>query len=163
MIIANGEILFMQSNPHKIRKTKMNFTQTTLFRKAVVAAMMLAVIGAGLALLPPRSAANNVPSPASAQQNDQPQVGPGIPLVGSNAAKSAASNTKAGSVLFFHKYTSDNANPSGVNTLISLTNANPRDAVTVRLFFVRDCTVINQFVNLAANQTQTLLASAVDP
>ncbi|HKQ75592.1 MAG TPA: PKD domain-containing protein [Blastocatellia bacterium] len=141
----------------------MNFTQTTLFRTAVVAAMALAVIGAGLALLPRASAANFVPPPASAQQNDQPQIGPGLPLVGSNATKSAASNTKAGSALFFHKYASDNANPSGINTLISLTNANPRDAVTVRLFFVRDCTVINQFVNLAANQTRTFLASSEDP
>ena len=163
MIIANGEILFMQSNPHKIRKPEMKLSQTTLFRKAVVAAMALAVLATGLALLPPTSAANNVPALASAQQNDQPQIGPGLPLVGSNAAKSAVSNTKAGSALFFHKYASDNANPSGVNTLISLTNTNPRDGVTARVFFVRDCTVINQFVSLAANQTRTLLASAEDP
>src|SRR5262245_41215769 len=163
MIIANGEILFMQSNPHNIKKSEMNFTQTTLFRKAVVSAMALALIATGLSLLPRASAANNVTAPAPAQQNDQPQVGPGLPLVGSNATKSAVSSTKAGSVLFFPKYTSDNANPGGVNTVISLTNGNPRDAVSVRLFFVRDCTVINQFVNLAPNQTRTLLASAEDP
>jgi len=145
----------MLSNPHKIKKPEMNLSQThsTLFRKAVFAAMALAVIASGLALLPL----------ASAQQNDQPQIGPGVPLVGSNATKSAISNTKAGSALFFHKYTSDNSNPSGVNTIISLTNTNPRDGVTARVFFVRDCTVISQYINLAANQTRALLASAEDP
>ncbi len=148
----------------------MNLTQThsTLFRKAIAAAMALAVIASGLALLRTASAANNVinfysaAAPASVAQNDQPQIGPGVPQVGSNAAKSGVSNTKAGSALFFHKYTSDSANPSGVNTIITLTNTNPRDAVTARLFFVRDCTVINQFANLAANQTRTFLASDVD-
>ncbi|MEK7830548.1 MAG: hypothetical protein AAB401_05640, partial [Acidobacteriota bacterium] len=66
-------------------------------------------------------------------------------------------------MLFFPKYTSDNANPSNTNTIISLTNVNPRDAVTLRLFFVRDCQVHNMFLNLAANQTRTLLASSEDP
>jgi len=154
----------MMSNPHKIRKTRMNLSQThyTLFRKAVVAAMVLAVIAFGLALLRPASAANTA-TPAAALQNDQPQIGPGVPQVGSNAPKSAISNTKAGSALFFHKYTSDSANPSGVNTLFTLTNSNPRDGVSVRLFYVRDCTVMSKFTNLAANQTQTFLASAEDP
>jgi HYR domain/PKD domain len=149
----------MQSNPHKIRKTEMTSTQPTLIRKAVAAVIALAVIVSGLALIRQASASSAL---TLAAQNDQPQIGPGVPLVGSNAVKSAISNTKAGSVLFFHKYTSDNANPSGVNTLISLTNVNPRDAAKVRVFFVRDCTVTSQFINLAANQTSTLLASAVD-
>ncbi|MGH9936185.1 MAG: hypothetical protein ACREAM_08065, partial [Blastocatellia bacterium] len=142
----------------------MNLSQNyyTLFRKAVAAAMVLAVIASGLALLRPASAAKTS-IPAAALQNDQPQIGPGVPQVGSNAPKSAVGATKAGSVLFFHKYTSDSANPSGVNTLITLTNSNPRDGVSVRLFYVRDCAVMSKFTNLAANQTQTFLASAEDP
>jgi len=154
----------MMSNPHKIRKTRMNLSQnySTLFRKAVAAAMVLAAIASGLALLRPASAAKTSPL-AAAMQNDQPQIGPGVTQVGSNAPKSAIGATKAGSVLFFHKYTSDNANPSGVNTLITLTNTNPRDGVSARLFYVRDCTVMSKFTNLAANQTQTFLASAEDP
>ncbi len=154
----------MRFNPHKIRHPEMYLSQThfTLFHKAVVVSMALAVIATCLALLPPASASNNILFSASAQSNDQPQVGPGIPLVGSNGAKSAISSTKAGSVLFFNKYTSDNSNPSGVNTVISLINSNPRDMVTVRLFFVRDCTVVSQYINLAPNQTRALLASAED-
>ena len=36
-----------------------------------------------------------------AAQGD-PQIAPGIPNVGSNAQRSAASSSKAGSILFFH-------------------------------------------------------------
>src|SRR5262245_10053013 len=50
----------------------------------------------------------------------QPQVGPGVPQVGSNAPRSSASSSKAGSVLFFHKYTSDTTRSNEVNTLITL-------------------------------------------
>src|SRR5262249_51398484 len=155
MIIANGEILFMLSNPHKIKKPEMNLSQThsTLFRKAVFAAMALAVIASGLALLPL----------ASAQQNHQPPIGPRGPPGGANATKSALSNTQTGSALLFHKYNTHNSNPSRCHTIISLTNTNPRDGVTARVFFVRYCTVISQYINLAANQTRALLASAEDP
>lgn len=167
--IANGEIFVMRSNPHKNRKTKTNSLPThfTHLRQTVVGALALAVIVSGVIALRPASAARNalnyIPVVAPALQNDQPQVGPGIPQVGSNAPKSAISNVKAGSVLFFHKYTSDSANPNNVNTLVSVTNANPRDGVTLRLFFVRDCTVSSRFLNLAANQTRTLLMSDEDP
>ncbi|MGH9770063.1 MAG: PKD domain-containing protein [Blastocatellia bacterium] len=141
----------------------MNLTQThyTLFQKIVAAALALAIIASGLTLPRPASAAN--PALTAAAQSDQPPVGPGVAQVGSNAPKSAISNTKAGSVLFFHKYTSDSANPSGVNTLFTLTNTNPRDSVVVRLFYVRDCTVASQFINLSANQARTFLASVEDP
>src|SRR5437868_6996764 len=71
----------------------------------------------------------------------QPQVGPGIPQVGSNAPRSAASSSKPGSLLFFPKFTSEASRPNDVNTLLSITNTNPRDAATVRVFFVHDCTV----------------------
>jgi len=127
----------MRSNPHKNRKTKTNSLPThfTHLRQTVVGALALAVIVSGVIALRSASAAHNalnsIPAFAPALLIDQPLVGPGIPQVGSNAPKSAISNVKAGSVLFFHKYTSDSANSSNVNTLVSLTNTNPRDGVTL--------------------------------
>ncbi len=88
----------------------------------------------------------------------QPQVGPGVPQVGANAPRSAAGSTKPGSLLFFPKYTSDDASPSTVNTLLTITNTNPRDAVSVRVFFVHDCIVEDVFITLVANQSRTLTA-----
>ncbi len=104
-------------------------------------------------------------TPGSASQTDpnQPQVGPGIPQVGSSAPRSASGGTKAGSVLFFHKYTSDTNRQNEVNTLITLTNTNPRDAVGVRIFFVHDCMYEDQFVTLVGNQSRTLVASRESP
>ncbi|MCI0337175.1 MAG: HYR domain-containing protein [Acidobacteria bacterium] len=93
----------------------------------------------------------------------QPQIGPGIQQVGSNAPRSAAGSTKAGSVLFFHKFISDTGRPNQVNTLLTLTNTNPRDTVSVRVFFVSDCVVADRFVTLVANQSHTLLASREVP
>lgn len=177
-LIANNEETFvMQFNPHKFRSGKMKYwrIKSTFSRKANSLTLTLAImIAASAALIFGSSAAaaqNNIIKSlaerfsllATAIQSDQPSVGPGIPRVGSNAPKGAISNNKAGSVLFFPKYTSSNGNPSGVNTLISLTNTNPRDGVTVRLFFVRDCQVHSMFLNLTGNQTRTLLASSEDP
>ncbi len=93
----------------------------------------------------------------------QPNIGPGMPRVGSNAAKSAASSSKPGSVLFFHKYTSDLARPNVVNTLLTLTNLNPRDGVAVNLYYVHDCAVDQSSISLTANQTRTLLMSKERP
>jgi hypothetical protein len=94
---------------------------------------------------------------------NQPQVGPGVSQVGSNAPRSSAGSTKAGSILFFHKYTSDVTRPNEVNTLITLTNTNPRDSVSVRVFFVHDCVFEDLFVTLVANQSRTLVASKESP
>lgn len=163
----------MQSNPHRFRSGEMKHirVQTTHAHKAAAFALLF-TMAVGLAHLLFGHSASAAAKPAAlkslspllaAVQNDQPQVGPGIPQVGSNAPKSALSNTKAGSVLFLSKYTSDNSNPSGVNTLISLTNTNPRDGITVRVFFVHDCQVRSTFLTLAGNQTRTLLASSEDP
>jgi len=105
----------------------------------------------------------DLPTATAAQISEQPVVGGGIPQVGSNAPQSALSNLKAGSLLFFPTYTSSSSSPSQVNTIITLTNTNPRDAVTVRLAWVHDCEVDNTFIILAANQTQTLLASLENP
>jgi hypothetical protein len=93
----------------------------------------------------------------------QPQVGPGVPQVGANATRSVAGSTKAGSLLFFPKYTSDAASASTVNTLLTLTNANPRDAIAVRVFFVHDCLIEAVYVTLVANQSRTLTASKESP
>src|SRR5262245_38598542 len=95
--------------------------------------------------------------------SQQPQVGPGVPQVGSSAPRSSASSSKAGSVLFFHRYTSDTARPNEVNTLITLTNANPRDSVIARVFFVHDGVFEDQFVTLVANQSRTLVAGGASP
>ena len=148
----------MQSNPHKNKFTTMKLLCSKAgFRRVWVGVLALAMMASGLFAMRSASAG------AGLFQSDQPQVGPGIPQVGGNSPKSALSSTKAGSVLFFHKYTSDATNPSGVNTLVTLTNTNPRDGVNVRLFFVRDCQVANQVVNLGANQTRTLMMSIEDP
>ncbi len=167
----------MQFNPHTFRSEKMKYRriQSIFSRRNIAFASMLAIMvatSAALFFASSASAAQNsvikslsarFSSLAAVIQSDQPSIGPGVPQVGSNAPKSAASNNKAGSVLFFSRYTSDNGNPSSVNTLISLTNTNPRDGATARLFFVRDCQVHSMFLNLAANQTRTLLASSEDP
>ncbi len=97
------------------------------------------------------------------QEIDQPVIGAGIPQVGSAAPRSGISNVKAGSLLFFPKYTSEANSPSRVNTLLTLTNTHPRDGVTLRLAFVHGCRVENRFVNLSANQTRTLLTSLESP
>ncbi|HMX25206.1 MAG TPA: HYR domain-containing protein, partial [Blastocatellia bacterium] len=150
----------MQFNPHDTKSGKMKFILRSQSARAARARKVAFLFV--LCLTATVSAAFFLGRSASAQ-NDQPQVGPGIPQVGSNAPKSAAGNTKAGSVLFLPKYTSDNANPSATNTLISLTNTNPRDGATVRVFFVRNCQVQSSFITLAANQTRTLLAGSEDP
>jgi hypothetical protein len=97
------------------------------------------------------------------QGSDQPVIGAGIPQVGSAAPRSGLSNLKPGSLLFFPKYTSEANSPSRVNTLLTFTNTNPRDGVTVRLAYLHGCRVENRFLNLSGNQTQTLLASLESP
>lgn len=93
----------------------------------------------------------------------QPQVGPGVPQVGSNAPRSSGSSTKAGSILFFHKYASDTTRSNEVNTLITLTNTNPRDSVIARVFFIHDGVFEDQFITLVANQSRTLVAGKESP
>ncbi|MDX2030330.1 MAG: HYR domain-containing protein [Blastocatellia bacterium] len=99
----------------------------------------------------------------AAEDPGQPGIGPGVPQVGSNAPRSAAGSNKAGSLLFFPKYTSDLASPNHVNTLLTITNTNPRDAVSVRVFFVHDCMTGEVSISLVANQSRTLLASRESP
>lgn len=93
----------------------------------------------------------------------QPPLGPGVPQVGSSAPRSAASTTKAGSILFFSKFTSDLARPNEVNSLLTLTNTNSRDAMTVRVFFISNCVVEDRFLTLAPNQSRSLLTGTEVP
>lgn len=90
-------------------------------------------------------------------------IGPGVAQVGSGAPKTNASSSKAGSVIFFHKYVSDSSDPGKVNTVVTLTNVNPNDGITVRLIAVHDCSTEDKFINLAANQSRTLLLSKEFP
>jgi hypothetical protein len=90
-------------------------------------------------------------------------IGPGVAQVGSGAPKTNASSSKAGSLLFFHKYASDSSKPNQTNTIVTLTNTNPNDGVTVRLMALHDCTMEDKFINLAANQSRTLLLSKEFP
>ncbi len=122
------------------------------FRLTLTALLVLVALSAGLIHL--RSAF---------AQSDNPQVGPGVPNVGSNAQRSAASSSKAGSILFFHKYTSSTQAANNVNTLITLTNAHPTAGVALRLSWVHGCALDTTFITLAGNQTRTLLASSENP
>ena len=90
-------------------------------------------------------------------------IGPGVAQVGSSAPKSNASSSKAGSILFFHKYVSDSTRPHLSNTVVTLTNTNPNDGVTVRLIAMHDCLLEDKFINLAANQSRSLLLSKEFP
>jgi hypothetical protein len=90
---------------------------------------------------------------------EQPLAGPGLPRTGSAGPRSSASSSKAGSLLFFHRYSSDARKTSEVNTLLSITNTNPRDGVAVRLIFQNNCQADDQLFSLGPNQTRTLLMS----
>jgi hypothetical protein len=135
----------MQSNLRK--------THTPQFNLLRLAGLALLLLGTGLL----------VRQWTAAAQSDNPQVGPGVQNVGSNAPRSAASSSKAGSILFFHKYTSNTQAANNVNTLITLTNTHPSAGVAVRLSWVHGCTLDTTFVTLGGNQTRTLVASAENP
>src|SRR5262249_58431209 len=45
----------------------------------------------------------------------------------------------------------------------TLTNANPRDSVIVRVFFIHDGVFEDQFITLVANQSRTLVAGKESP
>ncbi len=140
-----------------VARTRSTFPHSRLLRSAFIGVLFLG-LAAGLGLSRQAAMADD-PSLKAQVDPTQPQVGPGIPQVGSNAQRSAASSSKPGSFLFFPKFASDTGKPNDVNTLLTITNTNPRDAVTVRVFFVHDCTVEDLFLTLVANQSRTLIAS----
>jgi hypothetical protein len=170
--IATTETFAMHPTPnHRITRMITGLRASArLTRLALASTVMLALAAtsllawrSGAAARTPSLLTAAAPLPAAAIDITQPTIGPGLPQVGSNAPKSAASSLKAGSLLFFHKYTSDAVQPDSSNTLITLTNTNPRDGVTVHLFFVYDCAVSRKFINLAPNQARTLLMSKEKP
>lgn len=87
-----------------------------------------------------------------------PTVGPGLPRVGAGA-RTAASTSKAGSVLFFPKYTSDAVETSKINTLLTISNTHPRDTAGIHVFFVDGCYPISKTYSLGPNQSKTLVMS----
>ena len=92
----------MKLNPHNFKSGHMQYKRLPLafFRKATVSALVLVMmVAASAAMLLNHSV--TTAAAAFSIQNDQPNIGPGIPQGGSNAPKSGASNTKPGSVLFF--------------------------------------------------------------
>ncbi len=93
----------------------------------------------------------------------QPQIGPGVPNTGSNAARSAAASSKPGSILFYPRFTSDISRPNLINTLMTVTNTNPKDSVIVRIFYVYNGLIDERFVTLVPNQSMTFLASREVP
>ncbi len=99
----------------------------------------------------------------NSDRSDPSRIPSSIEQTGSNAPRSAAGSTKPGSVLFFHKFTSDIERPNDVNTLIKLTNTSPRDSVNVRIFFVYGCVVEDRIFSLVANQSRVLVASKEAP
>jgi hypothetical protein len=144
----------MQSNLRKLNHQATHQSKQTLFRFTPLALLLLLLLLGGLTL-------RRMQTTAAAQDN--PLVGPGLQNVGSNAQRSAASSSKAGSLLFFHKYTSNAQAASNANTLLTLTNTHPSAGIAVRLSWVHGCTVETSFVTLAGNQTRTLVASAENP
>lgn len=143
----------MSSNGYQVNSQK--FFQHPFARLSFFATLVLGVFAGSWNL--------HRASYTALAQSDNPLVGPGIQNVGSNAQRSAASSSKAGSLLFFHKYTSNTQAASNVNTLITLTNTHPSAGVAVRLSWIHGCAVDTSFINLAGNQTRTLVASAENP
>jgi hypothetical protein len=73
--------------------------------------------------------------------------------------------SRPGSVLFFHRYTSDPNNPQLSDTQINITNINPVENASVRLFFVDGATgsIADFELSLMPNQTLSFLTSQFDP
>ena len=72
---------------------------------------------------------------------------------------------KAGSVLFFAKYTSDTIDPQREDTRINITNIHPMQDIDVHLYFVdgSTCSIADAQLTLTPNQTVAFLASDLDP
>ena len=81
------------------------------------------------------------------------------------SAASRQSDQKPGSLLFFHKYTSNLYSPLGINTNINLTNTSISDSVKVRLFFVgaADCTPFDIAICLGPLQSASFSMRDYDP
>jgi len=72
---------------------------------------------------------------------------------------------KAGSILFFNKYTSSSSNPNAQDTQINITNTSTDQAVDVHLYLVdgSTCGVADASISLTPNQTASFRTSDFDP
>jgi hypothetical protein len=72
---------------------------------------------------------------------------------------------KPGSVLFFHRYSSNPTNTAREDTTLSLTNTHPAESAKVRLFLVSaaSCQPVEFSVCLTPRQTLNALMSDIDP
>lgn len=72
---------------------------------------------------------------------------------------------KAGSVLFFAKYTSDTIDPQREDTRLNITNIHTMQDIDVHLYFVdgSSCSIADAQMTLTPNQTTSFLASDLDP
>lgn len=72
---------------------------------------------------------------------------------------------KAGSILFFAKYTSDTIDPQREDTRINLTNVHTMQDIDVHLYFVdgSTCSIADANLTLTPNQTVSFLSSDLDP
>lgn len=72
---------------------------------------------------------------------------------------------KAGSVLFFAKYTSDTIDPQREDSRINITNTHPMNDIDVHLYFVdgSSCSIADAQMTLTPNQTVSFLSSDLDP
>ncbi len=91
--------------------------------------------------------------------DEEPELGIPLPPV------SDVSGQKAGSILIYPIYASNPAGHLTRNTRLSLTNADPLEPLTARLFFIDgdSGTVMDGFLCLTGGQTATFLASDLDP
>jgi hypothetical protein len=74
-------------------------------------------------------------------------------------------DAQLGSILFFHRYTSDPNNPQLSDTQINITNTNSSENASVHLFFVDGTSgqVADFGFSLIPNQTLSFLTSQFDP
>lgn len=96
-------------------------------------------------------------------------TGAGVGLVSLKLAMVSAAarvgDQKPGSVLFYHRYTSNPTNIAREDTLLSLTNTHPTESANVRLFLINgaSCEPVEIPVCLAPRQTMSVLMSDLDP
>ncbi len=96
-------------------------------------------------------------------------TGAGVGLVNLKLAMVSAAtrvgDQKPGSVLFYHRYTSNPTNTAREDTLLSLTNTHPAESANVRLFLISgaSCEPVEIPFCLAPRQTMSVLMSDLDP
>lgn len=80
-------------------------------------------------------------------------------------AQGFAGGQKAGSVLFYHIYTSSSYNTAASDTLISISNTSAVADIRIHFFFVDgfSCQVADSFIYLTKSQTARFMTSDVDP